>query len=278
MANNDPLVPPPPDFYFFDGVLMNGGGGGGVLADPNVVQIPYPQVQDAYMQWLPDLQQVQAVVAHTQAIRAHLTYTQVSSDEATTLFGPGPWFPEDRETEITRIRASVADEKELAPSQGMMQYRYSPDEAHLRYGTAHRAFLDAADRGAADEAVAFDVLQSAFRSITSAKARQWLEGRAAIRAAFSLKWPVLLDSDPKYGELWSLPICMGFRRFLFVRVWNSTPKPDGTREEYFIPVDTELRPLGPQGVFGEPQEYTARNAVASTFGLRGEKYKVRLAA
>lgn len=41
---------------------------------------------------------------------------------------------------------------------------------------------------------------------------------------------------------------------------------------YTLGVHPEIRPLLGDGQFGEPQEPTARNAVASTFGLRGEEY------
>jgi len=97
---------------------------------------------------------------------------------------------------------------------------------------------------------------------------------------------------------------------VMVRVLNSTPEPDGTLttaearaalgdavvdracvmaglngnaskarwKEYFLRVQPELRPMippsksGSEVVLGDPQEMTARNAVASTFGLRGEDW------
>lgn len=90
---------------------------------------------------------------------------------------------------------------------------------------------------------------------------------------------VLLDDDGEH-RLWALKINHQHRHFLLVEVQNSTPKPDGTRETYFIPVDTGLRPI--QGTsrvsFGAPQAYTAKNAIASTFGLRGEEYDVGAAS
>lgn len=66
------------------------------------------------------------------------------------------------------------------------------------------------------------------------------------------------------------------RRTLICKVVNSSPEPDGTFKDYFLRVHPELRPLQRRGdrvtVVGEPQALTARNAVASTFGLRGEQY------
>lgn len=56
-----------------------------------------------------------------------------------------------------------------------------------------------------------------------------------------------------------------------VRVVNSTPEPDGSHKRYMLRVHPELRPLLDEGL-GQPQKMTARNAVASTFGLRGEEY------
>ncbi len=50
-----------------------------------------------------------------------------------------------------------------------------------------------------------------------------------------------------------------------------------SRRDYMLPVHPELRPIleplprGPGG-FGEPQAMTCHNAVASTFGLKGEQY------
>jgi hypothetical protein len=68
----------------------------------------------------------------------------------------------------------------------------------------------------------------------------------------------------------------GGQRSLLVKVVNSTPEPDGTFKDYCLRVHPELRPLVRQGnrvtVVGQPQEMTARNAVASTFGKRGAEY------
>lgn len=58
-----------------------------------------------------------------------------------------------------------------------------------------------------------------------------------------------------------------------VHVINSTPEPDGSLKKYMLRVQPELRPMLGNGRFGEPQELTARNAVASTFGLRGDQYR-----
>ena len=64
---------------------------------------------------------------------------------------------------------------------------------------------------------------------------------------------------------------------LVVQCLNATPEPDGTRKTYWIHPHPELRQLrqladGSVEVFGEPQELTAHNAIASTFGRRGENY------
>ena len=58
---------------------------------------------------------------------------------------------------------------------------------------------------------------------------------------------------------------------MLVKVRNSTPEPDGSVKDYVLRVHPELRPMLDDG-FGELQELTARNAIASTFGLRGEEY------
>lgn len=61
---------------------------------------------------------------------------------------------------------------------------------------------------------------------------------------------------------------------LVCTVVNSTPEPDGTKKKYMQMVHPECRPLIDieNRVFGEPQALTCHNAIASTFGERGEDY------
>ena len=54
-------------------------------------------------------------------------------------------------------------------------------------------------------------------------------------------------------------------------VQNSTLEPDGSRKQYALTVHPECRPLLSDG-FGLPQKLTCRNAVASTFGVRGDEW------
>lgn len=88
-----------------------------------------------------------------------------------------------------------------------------------------------------------------------------------------------IHSDP-FGVLYRKELRGEF--LMMVRVIDATTMEDGTAREYFMPVDNQLRPL-PDGDWPaekrqqwlraqKPQEHTARNAVASTFGLRGEEY------
>jgi hypothetical protein len=62
-----------------------------------------------------------------------------------------------------------------------------------------------------------------------------------------------------------------------VELHNSTPDPDGTRRVYFKGVHPELRPMSldenDEMILGEPQNLTAHNAVASTYGKRGDGYR-----
>ena len=80
----------------------------------------------------------------------------------------------------------------------------------------------------------------------------------------------LLNTD-EFGSLYrkELP---DDEPLVMVHVLNSTPEPDGTIKKYMLRVDPQLRPLLGDQKFGEPQEMTARNAVAAGFGLRGEDY------
>ena len=57
-----------------------------------------------------------------------------------------------------------------------------------------------------------------------------------------------------------------------VEVINRSAEPDGAYCHFLLRVDPELRPIGEDGSFGPPQQATARNAVASTFGLSGAEY------
>ncbi len=61
-----------------------------------------------------------------------------------------------------------------------------------------------------------------------------------------------------------------------VELANSTEDGDGSRRMYHVPVEPSLRPMHPDGTLGEPQAMTALNAVASTYGLRGEQYALEL--
>jgi hypothetical protein len=57
-----------------------------------------------------------------------------------------------------------------------------------------------------------------------------------------------------------------------VSVKNSTPESDGSFKDYVLRVQPECRPMLATGEFGDAQPLTARNAIASTFGLRGDQY------
>jgi hypothetical protein len=76
----------------------------------------------------------------------------------------------------------------------------------------------------------------------------------------------------KYGTLYVRPFDGGLPA-TFVHLVNSTVEADGSRREFWRRVHPELRPLLDGGRLGAPQALTAHNAVASTFGLRGEEYE-----
>jgi len=80
--------------------------------------------------------------------------------------------------------------------------------------------------------------------------------------------PIAEDS---YGKLYKKEVKQD-EAIVMVPVHNSTPEPDGTIKEYWLRVQPDCRPMLENGNFGEPQELTPRNAIASTFGLRGEQY------
>jgi hypothetical protein len=91
----------------------------------------------------------------------------------------------------------------------------------------------------------------------------------------------IVDHDERWGTLCRRKSASG-NPILFLRVVNRSPEPDGSFRNYVLPVDSQLRPIPdpacPDDQFGEPQRLTALNAVASTFGLRGNEYADLLTA
>lgn len=102
-----------------------------------------------------------------------------------------------------------------------------------------------------------------------------------------------IHSD-SFGTLWRKKID-GDEDIMMVEVLNSTPEPKPkwdinkymTKAEYqkdlaywkehmyktyFLRVHPQLRPMKLDGTFGQPQKFTAKNAVASTFGKTGAEY------
>jgi hypothetical protein len=96
-------------------------------------------------------------------------------------------------------------------------------------------------------------------------AARYLQDGGAVRIA-----------DDEYGTLWRKAQSNG-EAIVMVEVKNSTPEPEGTRKTYFLRVHPDLCPLlgedqNGRPRFGPTQALTPRNAIASTFGLRGEDY------
>ena len=83
---------------------------------------------------------------------------------------------------------------------------------------------------------------------------------------------VILDHQEGVGTLLRKEV-PGDEPIVTVEVVNSTPEPDGSWKRYHLRVDPQIRPMFPDGTFGEPQKPTALNAVASTFGKTGEEYR-----
>jgi hypothetical protein len=81
----------------------------------------------------------------------------------------------------------------------------------------------------------------------------------------------VLDRDVDYGTLYRKHRS-GDTDLVMVHVVNNTTEPDGTVREFFLRVHPELKPMTSAGVVGTRQKMTARNAVASTWGMRGEDF------
>ena len=90
----------------------------------------------------------------------------------------------------------------------------------------------------------------------------------------------IVDHDERWGTLYRRNGAV--EPIVFLRVTNRSPEPDGSFRKYVLPVHPECRPLPdparPLDDFGEPQELTALNAVASTFGMYGREYAAMLGA
>jgi hypothetical protein len=85
--------------------------------------------------------------------------------------------------------------------------------------------------------------------------------------------------EDEFGELFSVDLPGDPEgKLVTVRVYNSTPEPDGSRKPYFLRVDPECRPLFVGGKKGKPQKQTATNAVAASFGKTGKEYAAYLIA
>lgn len=89
----------------------------------------------------------------------------------------------------------------------------------------------------------------------------------------------IVDHDERWGTLRRKK-----RRddtdILMVEVVNNTPEPSGEFKHYWLRVNPECRPMptGSRTRLGEPQEPTALNAVASTWGLTGPEFARRIDA
>ncbi|MGE3267134.1 MAG: DUF6745 domain-containing protein [Chloroflexota bacterium] len=76
-----------------------------------------------------------------------------------------------------------------------------------------------------------------------------------------------------WGTLWRVDQADD-EPLVVVQVTNATAEPDGSFKDYWLRVHPELRPLldPVKREFGAPQKPTALNAIASTYGKRGEEY------
>lgn len=118
------------------------------------------------------------------------------------------------------------------------------------------------------------------RSIRRDIGRRWDAMMTFLTQAPVKPWGLTKVHSDKYGTLWRVWLRFGWA--YVVEVENSTPP----HRHHFIPVDRWMRPIREGGqpggvgwrrwqIMGRfPQRRTARNAVASTFGLRGGQYKV----
>jgi hypothetical protein len=81
----------------------------------------------------------------------------------------------------------------------------------------------------------------------------------------------LIHQD-EFGKLYKMKMPHSNEELAVVAVKNATAELDGSSKEYFLHVHPELCPLLDDDELGPPQPLTARNAVASTFGLTGDEF------
>ena len=114
------------------------------------------------------------------------------------------------------------------------------------------------------------ITSAAILAETNAEIRRVMLARMGY-SAFLLQAGAKPVHEDGFGRLYQVPAKDG-EPITVVRVVNSTPEPDGSSKEYLLAVHPELRPLLDGDTLGEPQRLTALNAIASTFGLRGDEY------
>jgi len=111
---------------------------------------------------------------------------------------------------------------------------------------------------------------------TNAEVRRvMLERFGLARYMLESKAEVLHEDVDQLGHprrLLRKPMGDGLPSLTMVHVKNSTLEPDGSRKDYVLAVHPQLRPIF-EGRFGGPQGFSCHNAVASTFGLRGDQYR-----
>jgi len=99
----------------------------------------------------------------------------------------------------------------------------------------------------------------------------------------------VVDHDDRWGTLYEIELSSNLgpwwqpaRKDYFLVVTNRTAEPDGTFKKYTLAIHPQCRPLpnpaDANASYGGVQKMNALNAVASTFGLRGEDYVNLLAA
>ena len=125
-----------------------------------------------------------------------------------------------------------------------------------------------------------DITIQKIDSEQNAEIRRVMIGRFGQSRYIVEKKATVVHADD-FGTLYAQPQ-ENDEMMMMVKVVNSTPEPDGSFKDYFLRVHPELKPLPSRPMNSQEardwfakqkgQELTARNAVASTFGLRGEEY------
>lgn len=119
-----------------------------------------------------------------------------------------------------------------------------------------------------------DITIAAIEAEQNAEIRRIMIGKIGVERYTRESHAEVIDHDEEFGTLYRI-LREEDTPIMVVEVVNNTAEADGTFKHYWLRVQPELRPMvtGTRRKMGAPQELTALNAVASTWGKTGEEFR-----